>query len=464
MKHVYVPEEDNGLRIPGQEFSSASLWIPRDSVSNEKALIDACTFWQHTGSTRAKLSRPIKLARLEQNHIVIPRHFFSGSRARASAPNYGWESVDFGSTIQMRNKAQRQAWKALSMANFGTLNLACGKGKTVLALHKIAQRAVPAIVIVPSIGLLDQWIERACQFLNLAEDDIGIVRGKKSQWDKKLVVATVQTLVARKDDIPHSIRKRFGTVVFDEVHHMAASSFVLVADLFHGARYGLTATPAREDGLEDVYYSHIGGIFYTDLEGELNATLYFKHLDVRLTKTEQESYLDKLGEFSVGKFYQVLANKPSRNVAILKMVERALEKQRKVLVLVHSANHPEKLMKLYESSDLRKRYTAAQVSGKTKGAERTRLMEEADVTFATFGVAKEGLDVASLDTLIFATPFKAWGAFQQGKGRVERITAAKQDPIVVVVEDKHIGPSRALCRSLKNQIRTKGYRYVEIKN
>ena len=143
------------------------------------------------------------------------------------------------------------------------------------------------------------------------------------------------------------------------------------------------------------------------------------------------------------------------------MVERALEKERKVLVLVHSANHPEKLMKLFESSDSERGIRRLRFLVRLRSRKNTAHGGSGRYV-ATFGVAKEGLDVASLDTLIFATPFKAWGAFQQGKGRVERITAAKQDPIVVVVEDKHIGPSRALCRSLKNQIRTKGYRYVEI--
>jgi superfamily II DNA or RNA helicase len=243
---------------------------------------------------------------------------------------------------------------------------------------------------------------------------------------------------------------------------MSAAVFVLAADLFFGSRYGLTATPKREDGLEDIYFSHVGPIFYSDLQGELSSKIYFKKLPTVLTKSEKPRIVDITGEFSVGKFYQVLSEKVSRNNGILGVVGQALSKGRKVLVLVHAAKHPEILLEKFSSSKLGKDYTAAAVSGKTKGEERTRLMEGADVTFATFGVAREGLDVASLDTLVFATPFKAWGAFQQGKGRIERIVSSKKEPLVIVIDDHKLGPSAAMCNKLRRSIRLKGFSYKDV--
>ena len=91
--------------------------------------------------------------------------------------------------------------------------------------------------------------------------------------------------------------------------------------------------------------------------------------------------------------------------------------------------------------------------------ERAKIIEECKVTFATFQVAKEGLDAPSLDTVIFTTPFKAWGAFQQGKGRVERKKEGKKEPVVIVLEDYNIGPASGMCRSLKKSIVAHGYKY-----
>ena len=84
------------------------------------------------------------------------------------------------------------------------------------------------------------------------------------------------------------------------------------------------------------------------------------------------------------------------------------------------------------------------------------------MTFATFGVAREGLDVAALDTLIFASPFKAWGAFQQGKGRIERRHKDKKTPVVIVLDDYNFGPARAMCKHLRKSIRANGFRHSDI--
>jgi len=463
---IYDPEMDQGEAIKGKTFLSSNLWLPKERVSDIDILLRACTFYQENRKTGQ--SKSIKLATVKKYHVVVPRYLLSvnspseGALGSIEEPEYKWKRIDFKSKVKPRNPAQEKAWGAFSNQNFGTLNLACGKGKTVLALHKIAQRKVPAVVVVSSVGLMNQWKERALQFLGLKEEEIGTVQGKKAEWDKPLVIAMVQTLVSQKLSIPMDVRRRFGTIIFDEVHHMAATSFVQTADLFFGARFGLTATPKREDGLEDVYFAHIGPIFYSDLKGELSADIFFKKLPTSLTRKEEEEMLDKIGEFSVGKFYQVLANKASRNKYILDVVEQALGSGRKLLVLVHAAKHPKILLDNFNTAERKTSYTAAAVSGITKGADRTRLMEEADVTFATFGVAKEGLDVASLDTLIFATPFKAWGAFQQGKGRVERITTNKKDPLVVVLDDYGVGPAAAMCNTLRRLIKIKGFSYKNV--
>ena len=90
------------------------------------------------------------------------------------------------------------------------------------------------------------------------------------------------------------------------------------------------------------------------------------------------------------------------------------------------------------------------------------LVKNSDVTFATFQIAKEGLDVAELDTLIFATPFKSWGSFQQGKGRVERQFDNKKSPLVLVIDDIYLGAATSMCRSLKRGITQHGLQFKTV--
>lgn len=461
---TYLPESDDGFSLSGAVCRSASVWVPADRLTNKAAFIRAATI--NVVNDRTGNVTSVPLAREIGNYVVIARHFFTqegweqkvGSWEEATL---SYESFDFGDKVKPRNKDQQSAWDAFAKQESGVLNLACGKGKTVLALKKIAQRGHPAVVIVNNSGLMDQWKERALEFLDISEDDIGIVQGPKAEWDKPLVIAMIHTLAKRADTIPVEIRSRFGTVIFDEVHHLSAATFSQTAPMFFGSRYGLTATPNREDGLEDVYYAHVGRIFYSDLAGELESEIYFKKVGTP-TPTDDSLIKDVTGEFSAGKMYKYFADHSARNTVLLRTVENALQKGRKILVLTHSKDHPEILLKKFLDSSCKERYTAGAVSGDTAGELRTKIIEGSDVTFATFGVAREGLDVAALDTLIFASPFKAWGSFQQGKGRVERRYADKKPPVVIVLDDFRIGPAGAMCKHLRKSIRANGFRYKDI--
>jgi len=462
---IYVPEQDGGETAQGRTILSADMWIPLERVGNPDAILRSAVV--QTTNNRTGAVQQIRLASLEKYHLVMSRHLHEDWRERVPSwevvdLSATWDDVDFGDQINLRNDEQRAAWSRLQPAPYGILNLACGKGKTVLALKKIADRRFPAIVIVNNEGLIDQWAERATQFLGLQQGEIGIVQGPKAQWDRPLVLAMIHTLAQRADQIPMEVRKRFGTVVFDEVHHLSATTFLRTAPLFFGNRYGLTATAEREDGLEGAYYAQVGTIFHSDLQGDLQATTYFKTTPFRLNQDAWQ-ITDRAGEFSAGKLYTYLAELRERNEIILRLVDEAVGSGRKVLVLTHSADHPETLKKMFDERGGAKNLTAGAISGKTPGAARTQIIQQSNVSFATFQVAREGLDVAALDTVIFATPFKAWGAFQQGKGRIERRHPGKKEPIVVVLEDVGIGPCRGMCRSLKSAIAQHGMRYVDLK-
>lgn len=462
--HTYLPESDGGISLSGEVCRSASVWVPVERITNKAAFIRAATINVVNDRTGAVTSVP--LAQEVGDYVVIARHFFTKEVWKEKLGSWeevglSYEPFDFGDKITPRNKDQQEAWDAFSKQSSGVLNLACGKGKTVLALKKIAQRGVPAVVVVNNSGLMDQWKERALEFLDIGEEDIGVVQGPKAEWDKPLVIAMIHTLAKRADTIPVDIRSRFGTVIFDEVHHLSAATFSQTAPMFFGNRYGLTATPNREDGLEDVYYSHVGRIFYSDLAGELEAEIYFKKVPTPVP-SDDSIIKDVTGEFSAGKMYKYFSEHSARNTVILKTVENALAKGRKILVLTHSKDHPKILLEKFLDTPCMERYTAGAVSGDTVGELRTKIIEDSDVTFATFGVAREGLDVAALDTLIFASPFKAWGSFQQGKGRVERRHSNKKSPVVIVLDDYKFGPAGAMCKHLRKSIRANGFRHKDI--
>ena len=454
---MQVPEQDGGASFKGQALVSASKWVPKERVPNKDALLRAACV---TGYSR-NIPLVIRLASEEENHIKLPRHI----NALASlglitftdiTENIQWEKVSFRKEITPRDDKQKNAWEAFSKASNGILSIACGGGKTVLGLKKIAQRGHPAVVLVSNGSLVEQWIERAKTFLGMEDSEIGIVQGDKQQWDKPLVIAMLQTVISRIDTIDIPTRMRFGTVVFDECHHMSARTFAQVADLFYGARFGLTATTKRGDGLEAVYYAHIGNVFYTDNTSEINADVYFKIMPTRQVEEREITYR---GQLVISKLYDILSKDTKRNKTIVADALNAVKAGRKLLVLSHSVWHVEHLSKEIQKALIKEAPASSKVGvvhGATKNDTRLTIIQDSNVTVATFALAKEGLDVPSLDTLFLVTPFKDPGAFQQCRGRVERAHPLKKSPLVVVYEDANISVAKALCFCLKRSLKYAG--------
>ena len=459
---VLPPEIVGGEPWRGVSVLSSHMWVANEDVANPAAILGAAVLTSTNPST-GDITQ-ISLAEQHEHHIVIAPSLFTAAEWDDRLPNGyvtldfsgNWDRFAFADGVTPKDDAQHAAWGAFEYADGGVINLACGKGKTVLGLKKLAGRGYATLVIVNNEGLIEMWADSAKKFLGVSDDQIGIVKGPRADWDKPFVIAMIHTLSRRVEagTIPDEARLRFGTIIFDEVHHLSAQTFLQTAPLFFGNRYGLTATAEREDGLEEAYFAHIGRIFYTDLQGDLDSKVYFFQLDTRFP-TDMSLIKDKRGQISIGKLHTWLGEDSRRNYRILQVLRKPLEQGRKILVLTHGKEHPDILRDLLLDQSWYTGYNVGVVHGKIKRG-RTAIIRESDITFATFGVAREGLDSKELDTVVFATPFKAWGGFQQGKGRAERALEGKPEPVVIVFDDHKLGPAGGLCKQLRRSLSVRG--------
>ncbi len=135
-----------------------------------------------------------------------------------------------------------EAWKRNGYQ--GVIVLPTGTGKSYLALKAIAEIKERALIIVPTLALVDQWYQLVKKKLGLSSEYIGLWIGGKKESDKDIVISTYAS--AYRDII--SLRKGRSLLIFDEVHHLPAESYRLAAEgMFAPFRMGLSATPERAD-------------------------------------------------------------------------------------------------------------------------------------------------------------------------------------------------------------------------
>jgi superfamily II DNA or RNA helicase len=436
---------------PGVTYVDNYVWLPREKVN--VPIIRAALMYGDAPSE----------AEVGETHVRVPRHFVQDLPEPVERKQYTWEERPIPIKTPMR-AYQLEPFASMCVHAGGILNLGCGYGKTFIALNYIAARGYKAIVIVDKINLLEQWRGEILEHLELSEDEIGWVQGKKWAWeDKRIVLASLSTISRRARDggLPKGFCESFGVAVYDECHHLSASVFAQTCPLFHGERHGLTATPQREDGLEQVFINHLGPIHYSKIDQELMPTCVFLSTDVDAEPTLEADastrghlrvILDKAGELNHRKLCAWLGRDDARNALIQELCSRLVARGHHVLCVTHSLEHANHMHEITPGSGL--------ASGSVDPALRRSAIADAKVSFATVDVAAEALNVPSLSALIVMTPFGArtqGNLLQQALGRIQRKHEGKQPPLAFFIEDTQIHMCRGLLRQVRRKLSEWGY-------
>ena len=201
--------------------------------------------------------------------------------------------------------------------------------------------------------LMNQWIERIKQCFDIEDSEIGFVQQDRCEYvGKKIVLIMVQSLLAR--DYPKSLFTSFGTICFDEVHRFGAVEFRKAVTMFP-ARYrmGITATPQRTDGLEKVFFWHIGDIAVVGSKRALKPRIEFVDTKVQMTQLDRRNMTDYTGNMNLSKVTNFLTQYTNRNRLIVDLLINALKAGRKILVLSSRRGHLDDLYSLVKQAMLR---------------------------------------------------------------------------------------------------------------
>ena len=169
----------------------------------------------------------------------------------------------------------------------GVVTLPTGAGKTILAVMLIAKTGRPTLIHVPTIDLMLQWKEVLNEYF---ETPIGLLGGGVNDI-QKITVATYDSALIHVSYQGNL----FGLLVFDECHHLPGEQYQFTAlGSIAPFRLGLTATPERSDGKEQVLYDLCGPLCYEvhidELSGRTLAPYVVVTIEVEMNSREREQY------------------------------------------------------------------------------------------------------------------------------------------------------------------------------
>jgi superfamily II DNA or RNA helicase len=181
-----------------------------------------------------------------------------------------------------------------SSGSKGVIVLPPGSGKTIIAMEAMERLQEPTLIVVPTLPLLDQWVNRLEEFFGI---EVGVLGGGKKEI-KGVTVSTYDSAYLRAEELGN----KFLLAIFDECHHLAAEGYSQIGEMLASEhRMGLTATFEREDGAHVRLLSLIGGVVYkmkpTELAGEHLADFEVVKIPVKLKQEEREQYENLMSEY-----------------------------------------------------------------------------------------------------------------------------------------------------------------------
>lgn len=406
---------------------------------------------------------PLLRRRLERLGVPFEDHVLQPACPRLEAK-----------TLPELRPYQREALEAWLGEKRGVVVLPTGAGKTFVAIAAMAEVAAPAMVVVPTVVLVEQWRRRLSRYF---PGKVGVWYGGEKEENCVLVTTYDSAYISIE-----SLGPKYPMLVFDEVHHLPSESYRQIAELSPAPfRLGLTATPERADNLHVLLDDLVGPVVYrmrvSEAAGRYLAEYEVEVVKVSLSREEEEEYrrLEKVylgflrrrrlkfrGPSDFKKLVVLSGRDPEARAAL-----RAWARMREILFNTESklealaeilAKHGEsKILVFTEYTSLARavseRFLIPMVTHETREEERRMVLEGfrsgAFRAIVTGKVLDEGIDVPDVDVVVILGGTSSSRQFVQRVGRALRLKPGKAKVYeVVTARTREVGASRRRKRGL----------------
>lgn len=341
--------------------------------------------------------------------------------------------VRYESNIDLYDYQADAVEVALGKKN-GVIVMPCGSGKTQTALEIVSRIGGRCLWLTHTQDLLNQSMSRAKSVLSTYAS-YGKITGGKVDIGEGITFATVQTM--SKLDLAQ-YKSTWDVIVVDECQHCCGSPtrvtqfYKVVNSLSARYKFGLTATPKRADGLEKAMFALLGNVIHVTTKDQVSHTtcpVYVETIDTGYIPNYDAVLLGD-GTIDYSKLVDDMIHDQERFECVSEKI-KSLDGSAIVL-----ASRVEYLKRLHD--EYPGRSICLSILGNSKAAKQQRKdalakleSGELDCIFATYQLAKEGLDVPSLRYVVFATPEKDETTVVQSVGRVGRKADGKDHGTVI---------------------------------
>jgi superfamily II DNA or RNA helicase len=293
-------------------------------------------------------------------------------------------------------------------------------GKTFTGLAIAGKLGQKTLVITHTVSLRNQWAKEVEKVYGIKP---GIIGSGKFEIDAPIVIGNTQTLYR---NIP-KIKKEFGTIILDEMHHVSSPTFSKLLDTNY-CRYkiGLSGTIERKDGKHVVFRDYFGQkIFKPPKENFMTPTIEIYRSEIRFMDGAHIPWAKRIN---------ALANNDEYRHSVAMLAAAYAARGHKVLVVSDRVQFLKRCAELTGEK-------AVCVTGEVSHEDREKLVNEIlygdkNVLYGTQAIFSEGISVNTLSCLILGTPINNEPLLTQLIGRVIRKQEGKRDPVVIDIHLK----------------------------
>lgn len=354
---------------------------------------------------------------------------------------------------------------------------------TVCSIHIAYMRGVQSLILVPTYYLAKQWKQRIEEMTTAS---VFIIQSttKEMPLDADFTIMVMDLFTGR--ELPSELIKNVGHVILDEAHRIGAETYLPILDSIPAMyRTALTATFRRTDGVHKILKYHFGehlnmpnrfprprvyGLqtgmeiksflsknkphtkfveFLDAINYPYNETKGVIHLaDHPILKEKAEEFKTKkcinqtqyneitrcirqLSQAPYTTLDSYLTEHPKRMKVVISLIQQCLDAGRTILFLSKRKGTLKTLNRLF--AKYKPMMIVSETSKRTPEQEEY-LQNECKLILGVTQLAKEGLDIDRLDTLIIHLPMKDT---EQAIGRISRLCEGKCEPICFYLLDKH---------------------------